>query len=153
MALVCALYCDYYIFQEPSSCFVSTDEFDNPSGFVLCSKDFDCYKQAVEPYLKKTKKLSLVDYIAQKYTQNAVTDVAKDFPAHLHINVLPSFQGRGVGRALITTLIAHLRAEGVKGAHLVVAQSNTGAIAFYERLGFSRQKRIGKSAYVYTIKI
>ncbi len=153
MALVCSLYCDYYLEKEPSHCFVTTDEFDKPSGYILCAKSFDKYVLEFEPYLKKAKKLSFVDYVAQKYLQKAVADVAKEYPAHLHVDVLPSFQGRGNGRALITTLLAHLRGEGVKGVHLVVSQSNTGAIAFYERLGFARQKRIFKTAYVYAISL
>lgn len=60
------------------------------------------------------------------------------YPAHLHIDLLPELQGQGWGRALIETLIAALRADGVTGVHLVASGANTGALAFYERLGFAR---------------
>ena len=58
------------------------------------------------------------------------------YPAHLHIDLLPAVQGGGHGRALMTEFLAALAAAGVPGVHLEVGGHNTGAIAFYERLGF-----------------
>jgi ribosomal protein S18 acetylase RimI-like enzyme len=60
-----------------------------------------------------------------------------EYPAHLHIDLLPDLQGRGWGRRLIETLVDALRAEQVPGLHLSLAASNTGARAFYDRLGFA----------------
>jgi ribosomal protein S18 acetylase RimI-like enzyme len=60
------------------------------------------------------------------------------YPAHLHIDVLPDWQGKGWGRALIAALLAGLRAAGVPAVHLGMAPTNVGARAFYERLGFAR---------------
>jgi len=59
------------------------------------------------------------------------------YPAHLHIDLLPELQGQGWGRRLIETLAEALRAHGVSGLHLATDVDNTGAIAFYERLGFT----------------
>jgi ribosomal protein S18 acetylase RimI-like enzyme len=58
------------------------------------------------------------------------------FPAHLHIDLLPELQGQGFGRALIRTLVNELRGRGIPGVHLGVGLGNTGARAFYDRLGF-----------------
>jgi ribosomal protein S18 acetylase RimI-like enzyme len=58
------------------------------------------------------------------------------FPAHLHIDLLPSEQGKGAGRQLIDACVAHLRASGVAGLHLVAEKVNAGAQAFYPRVGF-----------------
>ena len=58
------------------------------------------------------------------------------YPAHLHIDLLPETQGQGLGRRLIETLEAALRDAGVRGLHLVASADNTGAIAFYPRVGF-----------------
>ncbi|WP_430791526.1 GNAT family N-acetyltransferase [Actinoplanes sp. G11-F43] len=58
------------------------------------------------------------------------------YPAHLHIDLLPEWQGRGQGRALMAAFLAGLRAAGVPGVHLGMAASNEGAYAFYRRLGF-----------------
>ncbi|AUG28865.1 MULTISPECIES: GNAT family N-acetyltransferase [Microbacterium] len=63
---------------------------------------------------------------------------AATHPAHLHIDLLPELQGQGWGRRLIAALVDALRARGVAGLHLVAAGGNAGAIAFYERIGFSR---------------
>jgi ribosomal protein S18 acetylase RimI-like enzyme len=63
---------------------------------------------------------------------------AADYPAHLHIDLLPETQGQGVGRQLIETLSAELRRRGVPGVHLEVDPANTGAAAFYERIGMQR---------------
>lgn len=59
-----------------------------------------------------------------------------DYPAHLHIDLLPGYQGRGYGRALLTTLFAALAKAGAERVHLVMATANTGARAFYDRMGF-----------------
>ncbi|MFE2011354.1 GNAT family N-acetyltransferase [Streptomyces sp. NPDC059491] len=58
------------------------------------------------------------------------------YPAHLHIDLLPEWQGRGYGRALMGALLAALREGGVPAVHLCMVQANTGARAFYDRLGF-----------------
>jgi ribosomal protein S18 acetylase RimI-like enzyme len=60
-----------------------------------------------------------------------------EYPAHLHIDLLPETQGQGLGRRLIETLEAALRDAGVTGLHLVASSENTGAIAFYPRVGFA----------------
>jgi ribosomal protein S18 acetylase RimI-like enzyme len=61
---------------------------------------------------------------------------AVDYPAHLHIDLLPDVQGGGWGRRLIATLADELRRRGVTGLHLSAADTNAGAIAFYPRVGF-----------------
>lgn len=59
------------------------------------------------------------------------------YPAHLHIDLLPETQGRGLGRELIGTLVEALRARAVAGLHLVASADNAGAVAFYPRVGFA----------------
>lgn len=59
-----------------------------------------------------------------------------EYPAHLHIDLLPAAQGQGLGRTLITSFRTQLRELGVPGVHLGYAQRNESAGAFYERLGF-----------------
>src|SRR5690606_41176632 len=63
---------------------------------------------------------------------------AEEHPAHLHIDLLPETQGHGLGRRLIATLFAELTRRGVPGLHLGMDPNNTGAAAFYERLGMQR---------------
>ncbi|MBL7256694.1 GNAT family N-acetyltransferase [Paractinoplanes lichenicola] len=58
------------------------------------------------------------------------------YPAHLHIDLLPEWQGRGHGRGLMWSFLAGLHAAGAPRVHLGVAPANTAAQAFYARLGF-----------------
>ncbi|MFE7710846.1 GNAT family N-acetyltransferase [Streptomyces sp. NPDC057486] len=58
-------------------------------------------------------------------------------PAHLHIDLLPAWQRKGYGRALMRTFLAALRAKGVGAVHLSMLTANTAARAFYDRLGFA----------------
>ncbi|MFI2102411.1 GNAT family N-acetyltransferase [Isoptericola sp. NPDC019693] len=58
------------------------------------------------------------------------------YPAHLHIDLLPENQGRGLGRRLMDTLRAALAERGVPGVHLGMDPANSRARAFYDRYGF-----------------
>lgn len=62
---------------------------------------------------------------------------AERYPAHLHIDLLEEARGAGTGRQLVEAALDILRGRGVPGVHLVVAASNVGAVAFYERTGFT----------------
>lgn len=59
-----------------------------------------------------------------------------EYPAELHINLLPEAQGQGFGRALTGALFAQLSEESVPGLALSVGGDNPGAIGFYDHLGF-----------------
>ncbi|MFF6907180.1 GNAT family N-acetyltransferase [Streptomyces sp. NPDC012389] len=58
------------------------------------------------------------------------------YPAHLHIDLLPSHQRYGYGRRLMETFLGALRARGVPAVHLSMVTANTSARAFYDRVGF-----------------
>ncbi|KAA0962790.1 GNAT family N-acetyltransferase [Microbacterium sp. ANT_H45B] len=76
--------------------------------------------------------------IEHGYTQAPGRDAhSAEYPAHLHIDLLPETQGQGLGRQLIRTLFAELTRRGVRGLHLGMDPNNTGAAAFYERLGMT----------------
>jgi ribosomal-protein-alanine N-acetyltransferase len=54
----------------------------------------------------------------------------------LLLAVLPSHQGRGIGRRLLDRFIDHARGEGVTRAHLEVRDGNP-AVAMYRAAGFA----------------
>ncbi|WP_431031947.1 GNAT family N-acetyltransferase [Streptomyces sp. P6-2-1] len=60
----------------------------------------------------------------------------KDYPAHLHIDLLPPFRRRGHGRRLMSAHLSALAVQGAARVHLGMVTANTRARAFYERLGF-----------------
>jgi ribosomal protein S18 acetylase RimI-like enzyme len=73
------------------------------------------------------------------------------YPAHLHIDLLPPFQGGGYGRALMETFYAAAARAGAPGVHLTVMAANTRALGFYHHLGFRRLNPAtpGESSVVY----
>lgn len=58
------------------------------------------------------------------------------YPAHLHIDILPEGQGKGMGKKLIETFCNKLIELKVPALHLEVGKRNTNAIQFYEKTGF-----------------
>jgi GNAT superfamily N-acetyltransferase len=68
------------------------------------------------------------------------------YPAHLHINLLPSVQRGGWGRKLVETVLAEMRAKGVPGLHLGVSSGNMKVLGFYEKLGF---REVARPASIY----
>ncbi|HEY0533231.1 MAG TPA: GNAT family N-acetyltransferase [Actinoplanes sp.] len=60
-----------------------------------------------------------------------------DYPAHLHMNLLPGFQRRGYGRALMERFLAAADAAGAAKVWLGMLTVNVNARAFYDRLGFA----------------
>ncbi|RSB72136.1 N-acetyltransferase [Rhizobium pisi] len=74
-----------------------------------------------------------------------------DYPAHLHINILPGLQASGWGRRMINTELQALRNHGVGAVHLGVDPNNEGARGFYRHLGFSELERDGAVAFAMRI--
>lgn len=65
------------------------------------------------------------------------TELARRYPSHLHIDLLPRLQGQGLGRQLIGRLTAALREQDSPGVHLLVGLGNQRAPGFYQRVGFT----------------
>lgn len=63
-------------------------------------------------------------------------DLARAYPAHLHVDLQERARGKGLGRVLIERLLSDMRERGIPGAHLGVDADNANAIAFYDHLGF-----------------
>jgi GNAT superfamily N-acetyltransferase len=66
------------------------------------------------------------------------------YPSHLHIDLLPRAQGRGLGRAMMGLMLDLLRQRGSPGAHLGVSLPNVSAQAFYRKLGFQPLIQVGE---------
>lgn len=62
--------------------------------------------------------------------------IVERYPAHLHIDLLPRFQSRGVGRRLIELAVDELGRRGATGVHLGADPTNSPALGFYHHLGF-----------------
>jgi ribosomal protein S18 acetylase RimI-like enzyme len=74
---------------------------------------------------------------AHRHPERMLVPEVTGYPAHLHIDLLAEWQGRGQGRALMTSFLNGLHDAGVSKVHLSMAPANVSARAFYERLGFT----------------
>ncbi len=63
------------------------------------------------------------------------------------ISIVPSHQGRGLGKALMARALASLAAQGCKTVGLTVTVENRRALEWYQREGFRLRKEFG--AYVW----
>ncbi len=59
------------------------------------------------------------------------------FPAHMHMNVLPRAQGRGVGRRLFNQWCEKAASRGVSGVFVGVSLRNAGGAAFWQACGMT----------------
>lgn len=95
------------------------------------------------------------DMISRLHRPVCTPDTAEDpwitdYPAHLHIDLLPELQGQGIGTTLVEEFFRQLDLAKCPGTHLGVSKKNTRALSFYEKLGFlvltedARGKTMGK---------
>lgn len=140
-----------YAAWSPETCLV-LDAGDRVGGYVVCAPDTTAYEQwfrhAWWPPREARHRGDRADEgrdativaFARRIGEGPVPFVDR-YPAHLHIDLLPEAQGHGWGRRLIDTLATLLRDRGVPGLQLTAGTRNTGAIAFYRRLGFAELRR------------
>jgi ribosomal protein S18 acetylase RimI-like enzyme len=137
-----------YLERHPDFAFVVETDDARPVGYIVGAPDTDAFEawfardwwpRFAERWPRPTAQHSRQDgTLLYAYGRDAGRSAHSDaLPAHLHIDLLPEAQGQGSGRRLVDTLFDAFRAAGVRGVHLGTAASNAGAVAFYERLGFT----------------
>lgn len=65
-----------------------------------------------------------------------VTPFDEHYPSHLHIDLMPSVRGAGVGRRLVDGFLERLTIAGSPGCYLETLAENTTAVAFFGACGF-----------------
>ena len=136
------VYVGPYLAFEPDLSLVLTHD-DAPVGYVLGTADSALFADRCQsewfPELRRRYPLPSDNWVIRLIHQGGRTDPAlADYPAHLHIDLLPEAQGEGRGRSLLTAFLDLLRRRGVAGVHLTASATNGRALAFYDRLGFAR---------------
>ena len=141
-------YCDYYLEHEPYNCFVAADETDRAIGYVICTENYDTFETVFfSEYVPKLK-INRNFFRAASRSVDLQKEYKALYPAHLHIDLLPEYQRRGLGHKLVDTLCAHLKAKAVPGVMLTVGSMNLVGQSFYEKYGFTKLKeQCGDIAY------
>ena len=145
------LFAGPYVFLEPDFAFV-LDDGQRAVGYVIGTPDTAAFARAYRarwiPRLAGRYPPSVPgppdppghpdeEMLALHYRpERLVWPGLDEYPAHLHIDLLPPFQRAGHGRALMETFYAAAASAGAVGVHVTVAKANTRAIGFYRRLGF-----------------
>ena len=144
-----------YLIYKKSICFVVEYQY-RPQGYIIAAKDTADFEKWMEekwlpplrtfykqPYpkelIRSEKEAHLINEIHIKNypIDSESLKIYTEYPAHLHIDMLPCLQGKGLGRTLTEKLFAELKQQGVPGLHLGVGNANKGATAFYQKLGFT----------------
>lgn len=142
----------YYVYHEPDNCIVMEDtDKKKVVGYIIGSenslkmeetyekkvlpliKQRICRKYWMHPILSRTYRKVLAQ--SNRYTE-PLKSLAVDYPAHLHIDILPEYQGHRMGKKLMTTFEEHMKSIGNQGIHLGVSKDNPRAIHFYEKTGY-----------------
>jgi ribosomal protein S18 acetylase RimI-like enzyme len=142
------LFAGPYVFLEPRFAFV-LDDGDRAVGYVIGTPDTaafarayrerwiphlaDRYQVPPNPPVTPDDQMLALHYAPERLLWSELPR----YPAHLHIDLLPGFQGNGHGRKLIDTFCDAVADEGAAGVHVCVVSENTKALGFYERIGFT----------------
>jgi ribosomal protein S18 acetylase RimI-like enzyme len=144
-----------YVLYPKGICFIV--EFDyRPQGYIVGVPDTENFNRWMEeewlPPLRKRYSLPFEPEPARSEKEKGIVNSLhachfpnknnihpglENYPAHLHIDLLPCIQGKGWGRSLMNCLCGELARLGVQGVHLGVGRKNSGAINFYHKMDFS----------------
>ena len=65
-----------------------------------------------------------------------------------YVACAPGARGQGVGRAMVQAGERWLTGRGVRKVHLMVRETNTAVVSFYERLGYEDMPRVLMSKWL-----
>ena len=143
--LIGHIYAAPYGVLEPGNVFVAEDD-QGVAGYVVGTHDTDAFEARLErewwPALREhyttvsDAELTPADRqrIAIIHNPGAnPADIVAQYPAHIHMNLLPRLRGQRVGTGLLQLWVDQARQAGVKGIHLGASISNTGGVAFWSR--------------------
>ena len=138
------IYNDYFTDCEPQHIFVAADENDEAVGYVICSADTKRFlKEMRRRYIPEAaRRHPEMLFVALAYVA-AVLRHGKNYPAHLHIDILPAYQHVGAGTALIDALRSHLHDCGVQTVYINSMTYDTPAYKFYKKYGFTEAGKLG----------
>ena len=146
----------YYARREPAHFFVAVEpQEDRLIGFICGSPDTLTQEAQFRRWMVPRIALHLFGYTIWRHSRSFKTvlgmasqfssrteqskndPIITQYPAHLHINVLPGYQSMGTGTRLMQHFEKYMRDLGAGGLHLSTTNKNHKAVPFYDKMGFS----------------
>lgn len=145
--LVGHIYSAPYGVLEPQNVFVAEDDA-GIAGYIVGTMNTERFARRLDadwwPPLREryrdAKGLTEADHkrIAAIMTPDAApADLVRDYPAHIHMNLLSRLRGQRIGSKLLEMWVDQARRAGSPGIHLGASASNAGGIAFWTKSGFT----------------
>ena len=139
----------YYTDYEPQSLFVAQAE-GKAIGYLAGCKDTRRFKKIfsrkilplavlrmfLRGSISKKKNLRFLASMVRSFLRGELRgrDCVREFPAHLHINVLPAYRRWGAGKSLIEEYVRYLKDNNVGGLHLY--SFSAAGQEFFAKLNF-----------------
>lgn len=145
--LVGDIYVAPYVIHEPDFAYALLAE-NKVVGYLLGVLDTESFEKVlVDKYWPVAKaKYQQIDFELTPSDQELLAEldkqgfsdeeITKNYPSHLHIDIVESHQGAGYGKSMIAYLLNELKQAGSSGVHLHVSASNDRARVFYKKFGF-----------------
>lgn len=143
------IYTSPYVVFEPESCALLMRD-TLACGYVLGTRDTARFYERCErewfPPLRQRYPIPTADdaspdaELIRAIHAGLGTERFPDFPAHMHLDLIPVAQGQGWGRVLMNRFLEQMRSLAVPGVHLSVGRKNPRAIGFYQHMGFETIK-------------
>jgi GNAT superfamily N-acetyltransferase len=143
--LIGHIYAAPYGVLESGNVFVAEDD-QGVAGYVVGTHDTDAFEARLErewwPALRERyaivpdAELTPADRQRIAIIRNPganPADIVAQYPAHIHMNLLPRLRGQRVGTGLLQLWVDQAREAGVKGIHLGASPANAGGVAFWSK--------------------
>jgi len=145
------LFCWYYLRYEPQHCFVALDtgKGNRVAGYIIGTTDTTGMLARLPRRLYPRILTRLICVTMWRYHEsysellywlkNGATESdppPEGYPAHLHINILPEYQGLGIGALLMQSFETMCAEQGIEGIYLETSSHNRMAIPFYLKHGY-----------------
>ena len=143
------IYAAPYAVLTPERTWVAVDE-EGVCGYVVGADDTQAWEDQLEeewwPALRQTyanpdderRDLWTADdrRIRTIFSpERTPAHVTVPFPAHVHLNLLPRMQRKGVGTSLLDLWLSMAAGRGVEAVHVAVNRRNVGGLHFWRRQG------------------
>jgi ribosomal protein S18 acetylase RimI-like enzyme len=149
--LVGHLYSAPYLLLSQETCLVVEDD-QGVAGYAVGAIDTRDFENLVEAewWPKLRHQYAAPDMADQKnwsedemriqsihFPHSTPTAITTQFPAHLHLNLLPRLQGKGMGPLLCDAWLEMAGQRGARAAHVGVNATNKRGLKFWKGCGFA----------------